>query len=147
MPSSGHGPDGLTPLQRGFVDAVIDGAPTATAAAGIAGYSGPSSTLAVRGHELTHKPTVVAAIRARAAELGLTPEYAISRLKFAMDDDKPGVRAPMVRATELALRLHGALEPEGSITVDARSIIVPGAGAASVEALEALLEGLNADSR
>jgi hypothetical protein len=136
-------------MQRGFVDAVVSGeATSATDAARIAGYSPGSNGVALRvqAHGLAQSPPVRAAIAAAFAAQGLDEGWVAGRLRTYGEDEAPGVRAPAVRSVELAARILGMLQPETVTNVDARSIIIPGAGSASIDALESLLATLAHDA-
>lgn len=135
---------GLSALERGFVAAVVSGqADSAADAARIAGYSTPNAGAAgSRGYEVAQRPAVRAAIAAAFAEQGLDEGWVAGRLRTYGEDERVAVRAPAVRSVELAARILGMLEADSPITIDARSIIVPGASRRSIEELEAALSML-----
>ena len=147
MPSAMRGRDGLTGLQRGFVDAVVSGeATSATHAAALAGYNATGTSLRVQAHDVAQVPKVRAAIAAAMAEQGLTEGWVAGRLRTYGEDEAPRVRVPAVRSVELAARILGMLQPENTTVIDARSIIVPGSEALSLDQLGAMIAALERDA-
>jgi hypothetical protein len=137
---------GLTHRERGFVEAVVSGsADSAAEAARQAGYSTPTvSAASTVGHIVAQKPQVRAAIAAAFAEQGLNEGWVAGRLRTYGEDENPNVRAPAVRSVELAARILGMLQPESTTVIDARSIIVPGSAALSIDDLTTMIAQLEA---
>jgi len=148
MANATRGRDGLTGLQRGFVDAVVSGeAASATEAARMAGYNaGSDVAMRVAAHDVAQVPKVRAAIAAAFAAQGLTEGWVAGRLRTYGEDEAPGVRAPAVRSVELAARILGMLAPETQVTIDARSILLPGAQSLTLAEVEAMISTLERDA-
>ena len=85
--------------------------------------------------------SVKAAIASVYDAAGLTSAHLARRLRFAIDDDAPQVRASMVRGIEIAHRVRGEIGPDTSVTVDSRSIQL---AAGESDALRAQLRQLAA---
>ena len=119
---------GLNKLEQGFVNAVVSGeAESASQAARIAGYSVTHPAAAgARGFEVGNRPRVREAIRRALEAQGVTETWVAGRLHRYGSDESPAVRAPAVRATELAARMLGMLDAETQINVDARTALLPG---------------------
>jgi hypothetical protein len=126
------------------VQAIVSGEATSSAdAARIAGYNAPTAEVAAsRGYEVAQRPRVKAALAAIYAAEGGPEAWAHGLLrKYAADDDVR-VRAPAVRSIELVMRATGQLANDTTINIDARSILLPGADALSLDALDAELASL-----
>ena len=84
-------------------------------------------------------------LRATLEAAGLTPALVAGHwVQWMADSNTPGYRSPAVRTSELAARALGMLS-EATVNVDARSILIPGAGALSEAQLLELLERAEAE--
>ena len=140
--------DSLNPRRRAFVENYTNpSSPTFSNATQSLSAVAPdltySSTRELASRELTKVDTQLA-IRERLDELYAAdggPElWAHSHLRrFAADSDEPWKRSPAVRSIELVMKATGQLQ-DTTVTVDARSILLPGANNLSEEQLLALLQ-------
>lgn len=117
----------LTPREARFVEATVLGAPSQLAAATIAGYSDPQA----QAYAIAARPKVQKAIEDRRSELQQRAGVDIARVwrqleSYALDTDKD-VRSSAVRSAELLLRGAGELDTRVTVTVDARTGVLPAA--------------------
>ena len=122
--------NGLPPKRAAFVEAYTSpDSPTfgnGTKSIQAAGYSQDPLTAKTTASRVLSDATVQSAIQRAFANSGLTDTWAAERLRhFAEDSDSSWKRAPAVRATELVLRVSGALQADSVINVDARSALLP----------------------
>lgn len=136
----------LNPRREAFVAAYADpGSPTfgnGAASVVAAGYSANDVTARSQASVLATNPNVQESIRAVLERAGVTPERLSRRMNAYFEDEDKRVRSSSVRAGEILMRAAGMLQPESVTNVDARSLILPSAGSASISQLEELLASL-----
>ena len=115
----------------------------ATQAALDAGYGNGDNyqSAAVQASRALKKPKVQAAL-----EAALPVDHVLRRLRYALDDDTERTRPSMVRAAEIALKVHGLLNTDVNVNIDARSVVLDGADSLSVADLEQLAQSLGDDT-
>lgn len=135
----------LPPRRAAFVAAYTDPeSPTfgnGTQSAIAAGYAATPAAR-VESTRLLANDSVSNAVQSALEAAGLTREHLSARLRRFLDDDAPQVRASAVRALELGMRAQRMLDPDVQVSIDARSILLPGARGKSIEELEAMLAAL-----
>jgi phage terminase small subunit len=106
-----HEDDSLSWRQKLFVEFYISECRgNGTEAAARAGYRGDRHQLGVIASENLRKPLIVAAVRRRAREIMSEPAVVEQLVAFIRSEPAPVERAAWVRAIELLLKYHGALD-------------------------------------
>lgn len=141
----------LPPKRAAFVKAYTD--PTAptfgngTQSAVAAGYQQSPGAVAVEASRLLKNDKVQSEVQRALAAAGITREHLARGMRRYFDDEDQRVRASSVRAGEILMRAAGMLQPDTQVTIDARSILLPGSAEASVAQLEAALAALDVTTR
>ncbi len=116
----------LTTKERLFVEATVLGAPSQLQAAVAAGYSDPKA----HASAIAARPIVAAAIEERRSAAMREANVDLARVYRNLvkynDDDRDEVRSSAVRSGELLLKAAGELQPDVRVTVDNRTLVLPG---------------------
>ena len=135
----------LNPRRAAFVQAYANPeSPTFGNAAQSYISAGAPNTPAARvtASQVLSSPNVQSEVQRALAAAGVTRERLTRGMLRYFEDEDTRVRSASVRAGEILMRASGMLSADTNITIDARSILLPGSAEASVSDLEAALSNL-----